>query len=116
MAEHEEDLDAVTEYEIGKLQIEKHKDNSRFIDSMASTAGFIEHNAETCGCCCHRKIWADVALEMRAKGDVGEGALERWTEETTKRWHESKFFKLWKEERKAGRDPEEAFKKLGWEA
>jgi len=30
-------------------------------------------------------------------------------------WENSKFFKLWQEEQKAGRDPHQAFKDRGWE-
>ena len=43
-----------------------------------------------------------VAREMRAV-------------ETRRRWQDSKFFKLWERERKAGRDPRKAFEDRGWE-
>jgi hypothetical protein len=40
--------------------------------------------------------------------------VSRWAEEAKRRWEKSKFFKLWEEERRAVRDPHQAFKDRGW--
>src|SRR5690242_19840594 len=42
--------------------------------------------------------------------DAGEyeDVVSKWTAETRRRWENSKFFKLWQKERKAGRDPKKA--------
>jgi hypothetical protein len=63
---------------------------------------------------------ADNALEL-AKALSGWGGISyedvvsKWAAEHKRRWEKSKFFKLWQEEQKAGRDPHQAFQERGWE-
>ena len=49
--------------------------------------------------------------------EVGEyeDVVSKWAAETQRRWEASKFFKLWQEEKEAGRDPRKAFEERGWE-
>ena len=72
------------------------------------------HDIETCGMCYHAFLWSEVAREMVEKGDFEDGIC-RWSEETKRRWEQTKFFKLWQEEAAAGRDPYKAFEERGWE-
>lgn len=72
------------------------------------------HDIETCGMCYHAFLWSEVAREMVEKGDFEDG-ISRWSEETKRRWEQTKFFKLWQEETAAGRDPHKAFEERGWE-
>jgi hypothetical protein len=83
-----------------------------FLSSMAR--GEAEHDVETCGTCAERSIWAQVAQELLEARAEGEEAVTRWSEETARRWRDSKFKKLWREEEAAGRDPRETFKERGW--
>ena len=48
--------------------------------------------------------------------DAGEyeDVVSKWAAEARRRWENSKFFKLWQEEKKAGRDPHKAFEERGW--
>jgi len=72
------------------------------------------HDIETCGMCYHAFLWSEVAREMVEKGDF-ENGISRWSDETRRRWEQTKFFKLWQEESAAGRDPHKAFENKGWE-
>ena len=64
---------------------------------------------------CHNMILgAQVAREMIEAGEY-EDVVSKWAAEARRRWEESKFFKLWQEEKQAGRDPHQAFKERGWE-
>jgi hypothetical protein len=42
-----------------------------------------------------------------------EDVVSKWAEEARRRWEDSKFFKLWQDEQKAGRDPRKAFQDRG---
>lgn len=90
-----------------------------FLESMAKSDELLDHDGETCGMCRHRKIDAEVAREMlllsMGKDEI-EDAIAKWSAESQRRWRETKFFKLWQEERAAGRNPEKAFEARGWEA
>jgi hypothetical protein len=59
-------------------------------------------------------LGAQVARDMIEAGEY-EDVVSKWEAEARRRWEESKFFKLWQEEKKAGRDPHQAFKDRGWE-
>ena len=59
-------------------------------------------------------LGAEVAREMIEASEY-EDMVSKWAAETRRRWEESKFFKLWQKEQKAGRDPHKAFKDRGWE-
>jgi hypothetical protein len=85
-----------------------------FLERLARSADLVDHDGETCGLCHHMILGAQVAREMLAAGEY-EDVVSKWAEEARRRWEESKFFKLWQEEQKAGRDPHEAFKDRGWE-
>jgi len=85
-----------------------------FLERMARSDDLVDHDDETCGMCHNIILGAEVAREMIETGEY-EDVVSRWAEETQRRWRNSKFFKLWQEEQKAGRDPHQAFKDRGWE-
>lgn len=88
--------------------------NKELLEMLARGDDLLDHDGEACGMCCHLRIDAEVARAMLASGDLKD-AMPRWSAESTKRWHETKFFKLWQSEREAGRDPYKAFEDNGWE-
>ena len=71
-------------------------------------------HGETCGQCHYQILGAQVAREMIEAGEF-EDVVSKWATEHKRRWEKSKFVKLWKKERKAGRDPRKAFEERGWE-
>jgi hypothetical protein len=85
-----------------------------FLQRLAHSDDLVEHDGETCGLCHNIILGAQVAREMIEAGEY-EDVVRKWDAETRRRWQNSKFFKLWQEETKAGRDPREAFKERGWE-
>lgn len=74
-----------------------------------------EDHDDSCGLCFYRRCMADGCRQVLASGDVGQDALVRADEIRKRLWEESKFYKLWKEEQAAGRDPLAAFAERGWE-
>jgi hypothetical protein len=85
-----------------------------FLERMARSADFVDHDGETCGMCHNLILGAQVAREMIEAGEYAD-VVSKWATEARRRWEESKFYKLWQEEREAGRDPHKAFKDRGWE-
>ena len=85
-----------------------------FLERMARSDSAVDHDGETCGMCHNIILGAQVAREMLAAGEY-EDVVSRWAQEARRRWEESKFFKLWQDETKAGRDPHQAFAERGWE-
>jgi hypothetical protein len=85
-----------------------------FLERMARSDAVVDHDGETCGMCHNMILGAQVAREMIEAGEY-EDVVSKWAQEARRRWEESKFFKLWQEEVKAGRDPHQAFKDRGWE-
>jgi hypothetical protein len=85
-----------------------------FLERTARTDELLDHDPETCGMCHYRSLNAQVARELLEAGEF-EDVMEKWDTEARRRWEESKFFKLWEEEKKAGRDPHQAFKDRGWD-
>jgi hypothetical protein len=85
-----------------------------FLERMARSDEMAEHDGETCGQCAYSILGADIAREMLEAGEF-EDVVSKWEAEHKRRWEEGKFFKLWEEEKKAGRDPRQAFKERGWE-
>jgi hypothetical protein len=59
-------------------------------------------------------VGAQTDRDMLAAGEW-EDVMNKWATESRRRWEESKFFKLWQEEKAAGRDPHKAFAERGWE-
>jgi hypothetical protein len=88
--------------------------NQDFLERMARSDELADHDGETCGQCYNMILGAEVAREMIEAGEY-EDVVSKWSEETKRRWETSKFFELWQEEKKAGRDPHIAFKDRGWE-
>src|SRR5438105_7875253 len=74
-----------------------------FLERMARSDNLVDHDGETCGMCHNMILGAQVAREMIDAGQY-EDVVSKWAEETRRRWENSKFFKLWEKERKAGRD------------
>jgi hypothetical protein len=85
-----------------------------FLERIARSDELVDHDGETCGQCHHMILGAEVAREMIEAGEY-EDLASKWAAEHKRRWEKSKFFKLWKKEQKAGRDPHQAFKDRGWE-
>jgi hypothetical protein len=85
-----------------------------FLERMARSDELVDHDGETCGLCHNMILGAQVAREMIEAGEY-EDVVSKWAAEARRRWEESKFFKLWQEELKTGRDPHQAFKDRGWE-
>jgi hypothetical protein len=81
---------------------------------MARSADLVDHDGETCGMCYNLIVGAQVAREMIEAGEYAD-VVSKWSAGTRRRWEESKFYKLWQEEREAGRDPHKAFKDRGWQ-
>src|SRR2546430_12503412 len=86
-----------------------------FLERMAHSDELVDHDGTTCGQCHYTILGAEVAHEMIEAGEY-EDAVSKWAAEHKRRWGKSKFFKLWKEEKKAGRDPPKTFKERGGEA
>ena len=85
-----------------------------FLERMARSDDLVDHDGETCGMCHNMILGAQVAREMIEAGAY-EDVVSKWAEEARRRWEDSKFFKLWQEVKKAGRDPHQAFRDRGWE-
>ena len=85
-----------------------------FLERMARSDDQVDHDGDTCGLCHHMILGAQVAREMIEAGEY-EDVVSKWALEARRRWEEGKFFKLWQEETKAGRDPHKAFEERGWE-
>jgi hypothetical protein len=85
-----------------------------FLERMARSDNLVDHDGERCGMCHNMILGAQVAREMIDAGQY-EDVVSKWAEETRRRWENSKFFKLWEKEQKAGRDSKQAFKDRGWE-
>jgi hypothetical protein len=85
-----------------------------FLERMARSDELVDHDGTTCGQCHYTILGAEVAREMIEAGEY-EDVVSKWAAETKRRWEKSKFFKLWTKEKKAGRDPRQAFKDRGWE-
>jgi hypothetical protein len=85
-----------------------------FLERMARSDELADHDGETCGQCHNMILGAQVAREMIEAGE-NEDVVSKWAAESKRRWEESKFFKLWQEEKQAGREPHQAFKDRGWE-
>ncbi len=85
-----------------------------FLERMGRSDELVDHDGETCGQCHYMILGAEVAREMIEAGEY-EDVASKWAAESKRRWEESKFFKLWHEEKEAGRDPHPAFKDRGWD-
>ncbi len=85
-----------------------------FLEHMARSDELVDHDRESCGMCHNIILGAEVAREMIEAGEYEE-VVSKWADETKRRWESSKFFKLWQEEKQAGRDPHKAFADRGWE-
>ena len=85
-----------------------------FLERMATSDSMVDHDGETCGMCHNIILGAQVAREMLEAGEY-EDVVSKWADETRRRWENSKFFKLWQQEKAAGRDPHKAFEERGWE-
>jgi hypothetical protein len=84
--------------------------NKEFFENRSQDDPILCENG--CGHCEMRRIMTDVAKEFVAKEIFDIAA---WEAEVDSRWANTKYFKLWQEEKKAGRDPYLAFKERGWE-
>jgi hypothetical protein len=86
-----------------------------FLERMAHSDALVDHDGETCGLCHNMMLGAQVAREMIEVGEY-EDVVAKWATESRRRWEQSKYFTLWQEEQRAGRDPHQAFTERGWEA
>jgi hypothetical protein len=90
-----------------------HLSDQEFLERMARSDAAVE-DSETSGMDYNILLGAQVAREMLEAGEY-EDVVSKWADEAQRRWQEGKFFKLWQEETKAGRDPHKAFEERGWE-
>ena len=88
--------------------------DSDFLGRMARSDELVDHDGETCGQCHYMILGAEVAREMIEAAEY-EDVVSKWAAESQRRWEASKFFKLWQEEKQAGREPHQAFMDRGWE-
>ncbi len=84
-----------------------------FLKRMAHSDELVDHDGRTCGQCCYSILGGEVAREMIDAGEY-EDVVSKWAAEHKRRWEATKFAKLWKKEKKAGRDPRKAFAERGW--
>lgn len=85
-----------------------------FLERMARSDDLVDHDGETCGKCHNLILGGQIAREMIEAGEYAD-VVSTWATEARRRWENSKFYQLWQEELKAGRDPHQAFKDRGWE-
>jgi hypothetical protein len=85
-----------------------------FLERMARSDDLVDHDGKTCGMCHNIILGAQIAREMLEASEYAD-VVNKWAEEARRRWEASKFFQLWQEEVKNGRDPHQAFKDRGWE-
>ena len=85
-----------------------------FLELMARSDAVVDHDGDSCGMCHNIILGAQVAREMIEAGEY-EDVVSKWAAEARRRWERSKFFKLWQQEKEAGRDPRKAFEERGWE-
>jgi hypothetical protein len=89
--------------------------DQQFLENMSTSDSLIDHEPDTtCGMCHHMFLMAQVARELIASAET-ENVIAKWSDETKKRWEESKFFKLWQKATAEGKVPQLAFEELGWE-
>jgi hypothetical protein len=84
-----------------------------FLESMARKDRLIDHD-DNCGHCYTLVCMAEAARYLLAEGEILDG-IAKWNDEFERRWHDSKYFKLYQAEVEAGRDPKKAFTERGWE-
>lgn len=82
-----------------------------FLKNEATLDDGLEHG-DGCGMCHHIQLMAQTARELMGTG----GTIAQWADEVSRRWHASKYYTLWQEEKAAGRDPNIEFERRGWEA
>ena len=99
----------LTPFDVGLV-----KTGKEFLESMSKMDELIEHDEEECGQCGHQFMMAQTARDMLAAGDFDD-SINKWTVESTRRWQEGKYFKLWQQAVKEGKDPNEVFAEKGWE-
>lgn len=106
----------------------KRRMNDReFLESMSRSDRLLDHE-DNCGQCHNMWCMAEAAREMLAEGNIpdespdssNEGdtyfqGIAKWSDLATRKWQESKYFKLFQEEQAAGRSPSKAFEERGWE-
>jgi len=85
-----------------------------FLERMSTSDSSVDHE-DGCGMCEHLRIMSQVARDMILAGEK-EDVIKKWSEETEKRWKDTKYFKLWQEAEIAGKDPNKVFEERGWEA
>jgi hypothetical protein len=87
--------------------------DQEFLEKMARSDRGIGDDGETCGLFYNIILGAQVAREMLEAGEY-EDVVSKWSLEARRRWENGKFFKLYQEEKQAGRDPHQAFAERGW--
>jgi hypothetical protein len=87
------------------------KNDKQFLESMAQTDSLVDHE-DDCGQCEHQRIMGQVARDLLAEGNH---SIAAWDKEAKRRWQETKYFKLWQQAKKDGKDPHEVFAEKGWE-
>ena len=86
--------------------------NRQYLEHVAQMDELLDHE-DNCGQCAHQQILAQTARDLLAREQL-VAPNEVW-DAAKLRWQETKYYKLWKEEVAAGRDPNKAFAERGWE-
>ena len=90
------------------------KEEREFLERMAEPP-LIDHDPNICGHCKTSDIWARVARRLLKLKKLPPHAIRVWSKVSRKTWEHSKFYRLWQQEKEAGRDPQKAFEERGWE-
>jgi hypothetical protein len=99
--------------------------HQQFLESMSTMDQLLDHPIDECGNCMYRFLMAEVARDM-LKGEFPADSIGPWTEdaigiwddEFKRRWHETKYMKLYLERINAGDGRIQALKAIkdkGWE-
>lgn len=89
------------------------KNDREFLERMTMMDDMVDH-WDNCGHCATQIAMAAAARELLEKNDVFDG-MEKWTELWKEKWQATKYYKLYQQEKEAGRNPQDAFDERGWE-
>lgn len=87
--------------------------DKQFIENMTRQDELLDHE-DNCGLCFHQQCMANAAREIVESGNLKD-VIKRWDVLAKKLWQEGKYYQLYLEEQKAGREPNKAFEEKGWE-
>lgn len=92
--------------ELGKVMTDL-----EFLESMSKCDEAVECE-DNCGLCENQRIMAQTARDLLASNEI---SVQKWSEESKRRWQDTKYFKFYHECLQNGVDPHTAFEERGWE-